>query len=104
MGSLPLLGSVGALAVGVLVFGAAYAVFAAMVFSVLATEVPAERRSATLNLVYLPLYGGGIIGPILGAIVVGVGIWAPFATAAAVYLLGGFAVAGASLRSRRPAG
>lgn len=104
VGSLPLLGSVAALAVGVLVFGAAYAVFSAMVFSVLATEVPEERRSATLNLVYLPLYAGGILGPILAAIVVGVGIWAPFATAAAVYLLGGFAVAGASFRSRRPAG
>ncbi len=104
VGSLPLLGSVGALAVGVLVFGAAYAVFSAMVFSVLATEVPEERRSATLNLVYLPLYAGGILGPILAAIVVGVGIWAPFATAAAVYLLGGFAVAGLSLRSRRAAG
>ena len=104
VGSLPLLGSVEALAVGVLVFGAAYAVFSAMVFSVLATEVPEERRSATLNLVYLPLYAGGILGPFLAAIVVGVGIWAPFALAAGVYLLGAFAVAGASFRSRRPAG
>ena len=31
---------------------------------------PPERRSATLNLVYLPLYAAGIIGPALGAIVV----------------------------------
>ena len=55
---------------------------AAMVFGLLATEVPEERRSATLNLVYLPLYAAGIIGPIVGAIVVGRGIWAPFAVAA----------------------
>ena len=57
-----------------------------MVFGLLATEVPEERRSATLNLVYLPLYAAGIIGPIIGAIVVGIGIWAPFAVAAAVFL------------------
>ena len=28
--------------------------------------MPPERRSATLNLVYLPLYAAGIIGPALG--------------------------------------
>ena len=104
VGALPLLGSVEALAAGVLVFGAAYAVFSAMVFSVLATEVPEERRSATLNLVYLPLYAGGIVGPILAAIVVGVGIWAPFATAAVVFLVGGLTVAATSRRSSRQAG
>ncbi len=60
-----------------------------MVFGLLATEVPAERRSATLNLVYLPLYAAGIIGPILGAIVVGFGIWAPFAAASLVFIDGG---------------
>jgi DHA1 family multidrug resistance protein-like MFS transporter len=102
--ALPALGSVGALALGVLVFGACYAVVATMVFGLLATEVPAERRSATLNLVYLPLYAGGIVGPILGAIVVGVGIWAPFATAAMVFLLGGIGVAVLAVRAARPAG
>ncbi|HZL33262.1 MAG TPA: hypothetical protein VFC81_04690, partial [Verrucomicrobiae bacterium] len=94
---------VGALALGVLVFGACYSVEAAMVFGLLATEVPAERRSATLNLVYLPLYGAGIIGPILGALVVGIGIWAPFAAAAAVFILGGLGVALLGVRAARPA-
>ena len=102
--ALPALGSVGALALGVLVFGACYAVVATMVFGLLATEVPAERRSATLNLVYLPLYAGGIVGPTLGAIVVGVGIWAPFATAAMVFLLGGIGVAVLAVRAARPTG
>ena len=101
--ALPLLPSVGALALGVLVFGACYSVEAAMVFGLLATEVPAERRSATLNLVYLPLYGAGIIGPILGALVVGIGIWAPFAAAAAVFIFGGIGVALLGVRAARPA-
>ena len=39
-----------------------YATVAPMVFALLGTEVPPERRSQTLNLVYLPLYLGGIVG------------------------------------------
>jgi DHA1 family multidrug resistance protein-like MFS transporter len=101
--ALPLLPSVGTLALGVLVFGASYSVEAAMVFGLLATEVPPERRSATLNLVYLPLYGAGIIGPIVGALVVGIGIWAPFAAAAAVFILGGIGVAVLGVRTEPPA-
>jgi MFS family permease len=101
---LPLLPSVGTLAVGVLVFGACYSVEAAMVFGLLATEVPAERRSATLNLVYLPLYAAGIIGPILGAIVVGFGIWAPFAAAAVVFVTGALVVAAMSRQSTQATG
>jgi len=101
--ALPLLPSVGTLALGVLVFGACYSVEAAMVFGLLATEVPAERRSATLNLVYLPLYGAGIIGPILGALIVGFGIWAPFAAAAAIFILGAMGVAVLGVRAGRPA-
>jgi len=102
--ALPLLPSVGTLALGVLVFGAAYSVEAAMVFGLLATEVPAERRSATLNLVYLPLYAAGILGPIIGAIVVGFGIWAPFVAAAVVFIAGAIVVAAMSVRSTQPAG
>ena len=59
-----------------------------MVFGLLATEVPAERRSQTLNLVYLPLYVAGVIGPALGAIVVSAGLWAPFWLGAAIFLIG----------------
>ncbi len=53
--------------------GAAVATTGAMVFSLLATEVPLDRRSATLNLVYLPLYIAGIIGPATGSAVAAVG-------------------------------
>jgi len=60
------------------------AVVGAMVSGLLATETPAERRSATLNLIYLPLYIGGIAGPALGAGVVTAGLRTVFFVAAAV--------------------
>jgi len=70
------------------------------VFALLATEVPIERRSATLNLVYLPLYLAGIAGPAAGALVVGAGLGAVFNAAAAVVWAGAF-FAWASM-DRRP--
>jgi MFS family permease len=75
----------------------------AMVFSLLATEVPPERRSATLNLVYLPLYAAGIIGPAIGAgVAAAAGVDGPFLLGAAVFLAGAIVVA---LRVRpRPVG
>ncbi len=68
----------------------------AMVFGLLAVEVPAERRSATLNLVYLPLYLAGIVGPALGSVVVAAGLPVVFDLAGAVLL----AVAVVVLRRR----
>lgn len=82
------------LAIAALVLGAAFATTGAMVFSMLATDVPSERRSATLNLVYLPLYVAGVIGPALGgglAAVTGAG--GPFVAGAAVFLAGALAIA-----------
>jgi predicted MFS family arabinose efflux permease len=56
-----------------------------MVFGLLATEVAPERRSATLNLVYLPLYASGILGPAIGgAVSARFGPSAPFLVGAAV--------------------
>ena len=70
-----------------------------MVFSLLATEVPPERRSATLNLVYLPLYVAGIIGPITGGIVAPMtGPAGPFVLGAMVFFVAAAVVA---LRVRR---
>jgi DHA1 family tetracycline resistance protein-like MFS transporter len=68
------------------------AVVGAMVSSLLATETPPERRSATLNLIYLPLYLGGIAGPAIGAGVVGSGLRSVFVVAAAI-LVGATAMA-----------
>jgi MFS family permease len=89
----PVVGVTGlaALAVGV---ATAAATVSSMVFGLLATEVPAERRSQTLNLVYLPLYAAGTIGPFVGAIVSRTaGLAAPFVVGGIVFLIGGVAVA-----------
>jgi MFS family permease len=94
---MPVVGSLPVLALVALAVAAFSAAVSAMVFGLLAIEVPAERRSATLNLVYLPLYAAGIVGPTLGAIVVNAGLWAPFWLGATVYLTGAIVLA-----TRRP--
>jgi MFS family permease len=97
--AVPLIGAIPELALAVLVFTAANGLVGAMVFSLLATEVPEERRSQTLNLVYLPLYAAGILGPLLGGAVSTVaGPKGPFWVGAAVFLAGAVVVA---LRVRR---
>ncbi len=81
--SLPLL------ALAVLVFVAFNAIVGPMIFSLLATEVPEERRSATLNLVYLPLYAAGIVGPATGALSTTIaGVPGPFLLAATILVIG----------------
>jgi MFS family permease len=64
---MPLAPSVVLLAGVAVIFAAANAGVQAMVFALVAVETPPERRSATLNLVLLPLYVAGIIGPSLAA-------------------------------------
>jgi MFS transporter, DHA1 family, multidrug resistance protein len=92
--AVPLVPTVPALALAILAFTAANGLVGAMVFSLLATEVPPERRSQTLNLVYLPLYGAGIIGPAVGGALAGpFGAGAPFWAGAAVFLVGAIVVA-----------
>jgi hypothetical protein len=68
--------------------------------------VPADRRSTTLNLVYLPLYAAGIIGPALGAGVVLLGgIPGPFLLGSAVFIVGAVVIATrASRRTAVPVG
>jgi DHA1 family multidrug resistance protein-like MFS transporter len=85
--AMPFVPSVPALAGVAIVSGMATATVSAMVFGLLAIDVPPERRSATLNLVYLPLYAAGIVGPALGAGVVTVsGVGGPFLVAAIVFI------------------
>ena len=95
--ALPLAPNVTWLAVAYSFAIAFQAVVGAMVSGLLATEVPSERRSATLNLVYLPLYLGGIAGPAIGANVVTAGLRTVF-LAAAVVLVGSLVVAIAFVR------
>ncbi len=92
-----------ALAIAALVFSACAAAVSAMVFGLLATEVPPERRSATLNLVYLPLYAAGIVGPATASVIVTVGgLAAPFLAGAAVFLVGAVALGSTARSAPRP--
>jgi MFS family permease len=91
---MPFVPSVPSLGLLAVVLGMSTATVSAMVFGLLAMEVPAERRSATLNLVYLPLYAAGIIGPALGAGVASVGgSTGPFIVGGAIFLAGAVAIA-----------
>jgi DHA1 family multidrug resistance protein-like MFS transporter len=91
---MPWVPSVASLALLAVVLGASTATMSAMVFGLLALEVPADRRSATLNLVYLPLYAAGIIGPAIGAGVAAVGgAPGPFIVAGVILLVGALVVA-----------
>ena len=98
---MPFVPTVGALALLAVGLSAATATVSAMVFGLLATEIAPERRSATLNLVYLPLYAAGIVGPAIGALVVsGVGLAGPFLLGGMVFLAAAAIIA---LRRGRPA-
>ena len=90
---MPLVSSLFALAGLAVVLAAATSTVNAMVFGVLATEVPPERRSTTLNLVYLPLYGAGVVGPAIGGGIASAGgAAAPFAVAGLGLLAGALAI------------
>jgi MFS family permease len=98
---MPLAPAVGWLALLAAVYAALQAAVQAMMFGLIATEAPSERRSATLNLVLLPLYVAGIIGPSLGALVAaGTGVEGVFPAAGVVFLLGGLGIAGVLRRVR----
>jgi MFS family permease len=91
---MPFVPAVAALSGLAVVFAATTATVSAMVFGMLATDVPADRRSATLNLVYLPLYAAGIVGPSVGAVVAGIGgLPAPFLVGGAVLIIGAVVIA-----------
>jgi MFS family permease len=84
------------------VYAAAYAAVQAMVFGLLATEVAPERRSTTLNLVLLPLYFAGIVGPSVAAAVAAVaGVASIYPAAGAVMVVGALVIAGVVRRPRR---
>jgi len=90
---MPIAPAVGTLALLAVVLAASTATVSAMVFGLLATEIPSERRSATLNLVYLPLYAAGIIGPAIGAGVATLsGVGGPFIGGGVAFILGALAI------------
>jgi MFS family permease len=86
---MPYAATIPTLAAAAVLLGMSTAAVSAMIFGLLATEIPPERRSATLNLVYLPLYLAGIIGPAAGGIVVSTsGVSAAFLLGELVFVFG----------------
>ena len=67
--------------------GTASATAISMVFALLATAVPEERRATTLNLVLLPIYFSSVAGAIVGAQLVRGGLDTVLWTGAAISLV-----------------
>ena len=90
---MPLAPAVPVLALLAVVLGVSTATVTSMIFGLLALDVPADRRSATLNLVYLPLYAAGIVGPAIGAALASIGgVAGPFIAGGTVFLIGAVTV------------
>jgi DHA1 family multidrug resistance protein-like MFS transporter len=70
------------------VFSAGYSIGGAMVFALFSTRIPETHRSTALNLVYLPLYLGGIIGPAIASALTRIGLFGPFLGAAVLFMFG----------------
>jgi DHA1 family multidrug resistance protein-like MFS transporter len=99
---MPLVPSVGALALLAVVLGVSTATISSMTFGLLATELPAERRSAALNLVYLPLYAAGIVGPAAGAVVASIsGVHGLFVVGGCVFVFGALTILAQHGQARR---
>jgi DHA1 family tetracycline resistance protein-like MFS transporter len=86
------------LTVGAVLLGAAAATAISMVFALLATAVPEERRATTLNLVLLPIYLSSVAGAIVGAVLVREGLNTVLLTGA------GISIVAALLTTRLPSG
>ena len=75
------------LTLGAIALGAATATAISMVFALLATAVPEERRATTLNLVLLPIYLSSVTGGVVGGLLVRGGLNTVLGTAAGVSLI-----------------
>lgn len=87
LGALALAPNLILLTAGAVALGAASATAISMVFALLATAVPEDRRATTLNLVLLPIYLSSIAGSVVGALLVRNGLNTVLWTGAAISLL-----------------
>ena len=87
LGALALAPNLVWLTVAAVCLGAATATAISMVFALLATAVPEERRATTLNLVLLPIYFSSVTGAVVGALLVREGLSTVLWTGAAISLV-----------------
>jgi MFS family permease len=90
------------LTVGAIALGAAAATTISMVFALLATSVPEERRATTLNLVLLPIYFSSVAGAIVGALLVRNGLNTVLWAGAAISLIATLLTTRLPSQDRRP--
>ncbi|MCL6442354.1 MAG: MFS transporter [Alicyclobacillus sp.] len=69
-------------------FSAMTSIGGAMVFALFSTRIPETHRSTALNLVYLPLYVGGIVGPAIASWLASLAQIGPFIGASALFCAG----------------
>lgn len=74
--------------VALIIFSAGYSIGGAMVFALFSTRIPESHRTTAMNLVYLPLYIGGIVGPSIASGLTRIGLFGPFLGAATMFLVG----------------
>ena len=84
------------------VFSGMISIGGAMVFSLFATRIPQSHRSTAMNLVYLPLYLGGIIGPATASGLIHLGLFGPFAGAGLMFFAGFVLIMLTLVRQPRP--
>jgi DHA1 family multidrug resistance protein-like MFS transporter len=87
LGALALAPNLAWLTVAAVCLGAATATAISMVFALLATAVPEDRRATTLNLVLLPIYFSSVAGAVVGALLVREGLNTVLWTGAAISLV-----------------
>ena len=87
LGALALAPNLVWLTVAAVCLGAATATAISMVFALLATAVPEERRATTLNLVLLPIYFSSVAGAVVGALLVREGLNTVLWTGAVISLV-----------------
>lgn len=73
--------------VALTLFSAGYSLGGAMVFALFSTRIPETHRSTAMNLVYLPLYVGGIVGPGMASSLTRIGLFGPFVGAGVLFIV-----------------
>jgi DHA1 family multidrug resistance protein-like MFS transporter len=72
-----------------------------MIFALFSTRIPESHRSTAMNLVYLPLYFGGIVGPTVASALTHVALFAPFIGAGVFLSVGLLVVLSTLARKQR---